>query len=169
MSKLTHAIKRELKEIGYVSLYFLLAFGSILFLKKLFLAEYGITLYPVSQVIIGALVVAKVVVILNHTSLGDRFRDSPPFVNILYRSGVYTLGVAMVGILERMFHMRHKADSLGEAFNMAYAEGDVHHFVATILCIGLAFVGFNLLEEVNEHLGSGGLSRLLFSKKNRAV
>ncbi len=164
MGKMTDTLKRELKEVGSATLYFLMTFSLILLLKKLFLAEYEISIYPLSQVIVGSLVVAKVVVILDHTSLGKGFENNAPYLKILYRSGVYTLAVAVVGVIERMFHLRHEADSVGEAFRMVYAGGNFHHFIATILCIGLAFVGYNLLAVVNEHLGDGGLGRLLFGK-----
>jgi hypothetical protein len=63
---LVHTVKHELKQVGLVTLYFLICFGIVLTLKKLFLADYQIRVYAISAAVIGALVAGKVAVLLDH-------------------------------------------------------------------------------------------------------
>ena len=46
-------VKHELKEVGIVTLYFLVCFGILLLLKKLFLAEYKVEFNALSAAVIG--------------------------------------------------------------------------------------------------------------------
>ena len=84
---LAQTVKRELKEVGLVTVYFLVCFGIMLFLKKLVLAEYDVEFYALWAVVVGALVAAKVVVILDKTRVGTRFDES------------HSVGVAAIGAL----------------------------------------------------------------------
>ena len=143
--------------------YFAASFFIILFLKKLFLAEYDISITGFSTAIIGALVVAKVVVILDATPLGNLFKNGPLFRNILYRSLLYSFFVGVVVFIERVFHVRHQVVGLKAALVSVVENRDMNHFWATIICIILVFIGYNLTTAINSHLGKGGLSRLLFS------
>jgi len=66
-------VKHELKEVGLVTLYFLSCFGIILTLRKLFLADYQIKVYALSAAVVGALMAAKIALLLGHTRAGTRF------------------------------------------------------------------------------------------------
>ena len=65
-------VKHELKEVGLVTLYFLSCFGIILTLRKLFLADYQIKVYALSAAVVGALMAAKIALLLGHTRAGTR-------------------------------------------------------------------------------------------------
>lgn len=65
-------VKQEAKEVGVGTLYFLIWFGIILTLKKLMLEAYPIEFYGFSTAVVGALIVAKVVVVLDKTQAGTR-------------------------------------------------------------------------------------------------
>lgn len=62
-------LAEELKPVGLVT-YFLPCFALVLTLKKLFVAQYAAEFYGVSASVIGALVVGKTVVLLDHTESG---------------------------------------------------------------------------------------------------
>ena len=83
-------IRKELREIGLATLYFLICFGFFLGLEKLLLGEYDVETSVLGAAVIGALVVAKVVVLLEKTSFGGRFRSGPLYVHALWRSLAYT-------------------------------------------------------------------------------
>ena len=58
-------VLKEAREIGLVTLYFLLCFSFFLVLKKLLLAQYQIEIKVLPTIVVGALIVAKVVVVLD--------------------------------------------------------------------------------------------------------
>jgi hypothetical protein len=69
-------VRHELREIGLVTVFFLLWFLTFLTLKKLVLAHYEIGVAVLGTAAISALVVAKVVVILDKTPMARGFRSS---------------------------------------------------------------------------------------------
>ena len=102
--KFIEFITSEFREVSRVTLYFLCCFLLIIALKKLFLMQYQIEFYGLSSAVVGALIVGKVVVVLDHTRAGDRFRNHQGYINVIYKSTVYTLVVLLVGLGERLFH-----------------------------------------------------------------
>jgi len=159
-------IKEEIRQIGIVSLYFLICLGTMLLLKKLLLAEYHIKFFGLSAAIIGALVVAKVVVILDHTPVSKRFQNRPLFVGVIYRSLVYSFFVGVVVLLEHTFHARQEAGSFTAGFKEVITHADGNHFWATFIVIFLSFIGYNVISAINDHLGEGELRRLFFSRRS---
>jgi hypothetical protein len=87
---LRYKIAEEIKQIGIVSLYFACCFGVMMVFKRLILAQYEIEFRGVTFAIIGALVVAKVVVILEKVSLGQWVRNRPVAVDVILRTLLYT-------------------------------------------------------------------------------
>jgi hypothetical protein len=157
-------IRHEVREIGLVTLYFLTCFLFFLSLKKLSLAQYDVEIKVFHQALIGALVVAKVVVLLEKTSFGSRFRSATPFVHVLWRSLCYTAIVFVVTLAERLFDLYRENSELPRALSELWAGRDIHHFLAFNICAGLSFLIYNCFSEVDRHLGEGGLRRLFFSR-----
>jgi putative effector of murein hydrolase len=77
------ALKRELKKLTGLFFFFLIGFGYILLVMKLLLREYSIDTYVLSKAIIGALIAAKSVAIMDVTPLFNRFEHLPRYINIL--------------------------------------------------------------------------------------
>ena len=99
-------LKDEIKDIGIAALYFGCWIGALLSLKSLILAEYKIAFHGSSVVVVGALILSKVVLVLEHVSLGAWVRARPAWVDVVLRTVVYTLGVAIVLFLEKGFEGR---------------------------------------------------------------
>lgn len=155
-------VGHEIKTVGLVSLYFLFCFGVILTLKKLFLADYHIEVYALSAAVIGALVAAKVVVILDHTRAGTRFDASRALVTaVLYKTLVY--GAAAFGVLfaEKLVHAYRASGELGGAMAAVWAQRDRNVILAKVICVGLTFAGYHLYIGIDRRLGEGTLRRLL--------
>lgn len=165
MSLLT-SVKHELKEIGLVTLYFMLCFAVILTLKKLFLAEYAIEFYALSAVIVAALVAGKVVVVLDHTPLGTLFDASQrPGLAALWRTLVYSLVAFLVLAAEKVFHAYRESGALGTAITEAWEARDRSLILAKVLCVGLSFLGYHLFVAADRRLGNGTLWRALWARK----
>ena len=83
MGKVKDFLLDELKTVLFVTGYFLSWFAVIGVLKSLTLAEYNISVAAMSGSIIGSLVIAKVVVILDATKAGERFAEHRALKHII--------------------------------------------------------------------------------------
>ncbi len=157
-------IRHEVREIGLVTLYFLACFLFFLGLKKLFLEEYSLEVTVFSTAVIGALVVAKVVVLLGNTSFGNRFHSGRLIVHVFWRSLVYTAVVFVVSLAERLFDLYRETSDLSALISKLWAGRDFDHFLAMNLCVGLSFLAYNSFSEIDRKLGEGGLRKLFFAR-----
>src|SRR5262245_10433928 len=158
-------VKHEVKEVGLITLYFLFCFGVALLLKKLFLADYDIKVYVVSSLVVGALVVAKVVAVLDQTRAGTRFDLTLPLgVVALYKTLIYTVAALVVLYLETVIDVYRESHSLRAAVLETWAHRDWNVLFAKVLCGGLAFAGYHFYAGLDRRLGTGTLRRLVMTR-----
>jgi len=163
-STLVGQLKHELRQIGLVTLYFFFCFGVVLTLMKLILADYQIEFYAMSATVVGALVVAKIVVVLDKTRAGTRFDATRPlWLSVLYKTVVYSLAAAAVLSLEKVFHAYRETGQLGQALTEVWMHRDRNVILAKVICIGLAFAGYHLYAGLDRRLGEGTLRRLVMT------
>lgn len=154
-------LKHELAALAEVGLYFTAWLGVLVVLKKLILEEYRIEFQGLSMALVGALVLSKVVLILENVSLEGLVRKRPAWVEVALRTALYTLGVAVVLVLERAFEGRHEHGGLAESLRWVLHHGDVIHVWVNTICLGGAILSYNVLWVVRRNLGEGGLVRML--------
>lgn len=163
--KILTTLKHEAREVGLVTLYFLLCFGFILTLKKLLLATYDIEFYAFSSAVVGALIVGKVVVVLDKTQAGTRFdRNHSLGAAALYKTMIYSLCTALVLVAEKLFHAYRESATLGEALMEVWLHQDRYIILAKVLCIGLAFMGYHLYAGIDRRLGEGTLRNMVLKR-----
>jgi hypothetical protein len=75
--------------MALAGLYVFLWIGLLVTVKKLVLAEYQIEFAGLSAALIGALVLAKVVLILEHVPLGLLTHNRPAWVEVMVRTVLY--------------------------------------------------------------------------------
>jgi hypothetical protein len=156
------AFKREIKRIGSLALFFLIGFSYILLIMKLFLKEYSINTYVLSKAIIGALVAAKSVAIMDVTPWVNRFQKSPRYLSILYKTFLYTLAVLILGILEHFLHAYHQTKSIIPAFKSFIESENFYQVLAVTLCISIVFLMHNIFKEIDNYFGKGNLRKFFF-------
>jgi hypothetical protein len=154
---------REIQEVALVTLYFALWIGVLVIIKQLILADYSIEFHGLSKALVGALILAKVVLILEHVSLGSWVRNRPALVDVLLRTVLYALGVFVVILLEKGFEGRHEHGGFVPSLLALFQSADVYHVVVNMIVISGALLGYNMLSVVRKHLGKGGLTRLFLS------
>jgi hypothetical protein len=158
-------LQHEAKEVGLVTLYFLLWFGFILTLKKLLLATYDIEFYAISSAVVGALIVGKVVVVLGKTRAGTKFdRTHSIGAAAFYKTMIYSLCTAFVLVAEKLFHAYRESPSVSEALMKVWIHQDRHILLAKVLCIGLAFLGYHLYAGLDRRLGEGKLRNMVLER-----
>lgn len=149
--------------MALAAFYFAIWIGVLVLLKELILAEYQIKFHGLSLALVGTLVLAKVVLVLEHVPLGTWIRSRPALVGVILRTVLYSLGVFIVLLLEKAFEGRHEYGGLGPSMIAVFQHADVHHVWANTICLSGALLGYNVLAVVRRHLGEGGLLQMLLS------
>jgi hypothetical protein len=156
------ALQREIKKLASLSLFFLVGFGYILLIMKLFLKEYDLNAYVFSKAIIGAIVAAKAVMIMDMTPWMNRFDQSARYIGVLYKTFVYTFAVLVLGFIEHFLHAFHKTKAIIPALQNMIASENFYHFLAVMLCVAVVFLIHNIFKEIDNYLGKGMLNRFFF-------
>lgn len=156
-------IMEEIRRIGVVALYFALCFGVMLLMKRLILAQYAIEFRGVTFAIVGALVVAKVVVLLEKVPLG--VHNQPVAVDVILRTLLYTTGVWIALLLEKAFEARHEHGGFRPSLMAVFDHRDIHHVWAATIGVGVALLGFVTFSVLKRRFGGHELKRLFVATR----
>jgi hypothetical protein len=150
------------------TLYFLVTFNLISLTSRLLVYDHD-WFDPTSVVIASttALVVAKVVLIVDRIRIIDKFRGAPLILPILYKSVFYSLVVLVVRFAERMVDFAIDSGGFGPGFQILLAQFSWHRFIAVHLFIFLCFLVYVAATELNALIGDGQLFRLFFRHRSR--
>ncbi len=162
------AIHHEIKKLGLLALFFALGFGYILIVMRLFMETFPIDGYIISKALVGALLAAKAVAIIDKTPLGNLFSESSRYLDLLYRTLLYTLLVMVFGVIERLVHAYWDTRSVEMAISTFLESARLNHFLGTILCVGVVFFIYNFLREINNYMGMGNLRKFFFTSPSES-
>jgi hypothetical protein len=156
-------LKKEIKVVALAAFYFATWIGVLIILKELVLAEYRIEFRGLSLAVVGALVLAKVVLVLEHVPFGAWIRTRPALLDVILRTVLYSLGMVVVLLLEKAFEGRHEHGGFVPSLVSVFRHAEIHHVWVNTICLSGALLGYNALSVVRRHLGEGGLLRLFLS------
>ena len=154
---LGQTLRREIKVVALTTFYFVVWFASLVLLKRLILAEYAIEFRGLWLALLGALVVAKVVLVMEHVSLGQWIKRHPAAIDVAVRTLLYSLGVFVVLLLEKAFEARHEEGGFGAALLHVFRHRDIPHVWANTIVVGCALLVFNVLAVLRRQLGEESL------------
>ena len=160
---ITQKLKHEIAAVITLTLYFGCWLGILVLLKYLLLAEYHIAFSGLSVALVGALVLAKVVLVLDHGSLGAWVRAQPAWVDVVLRTAMYAFGVFVLLLLEKAFEGRHEHDSFGASLVAVFQQANAIHVWLNTLCLSAALLSYNMLSVVRRRLGKGALLRMFLT------
>lgn len=156
-------IRHELRAVVFTTLYFAACFGLLMTLKTLVLAEYHLASQGVASALISALIVAKVVLVLENISLGSWIKRQPAWIDIVTRTLTYGMGVLAVLLLEKAFESRHEYGGFIPALRSVLHHAEIHHVYASSICVTLALLGFNAFSVLRRDIGLEQLRRAYLS------
>jgi hypothetical protein len=155
--------------MGVATLYFAIWIGALVVLKELILAEYDVDYRGLTSALVGALILAKVVLVLEHVPLGSWVRHQPAWVDVASRTVLYTVGVFIVIVLEKSFEGRHEHGGFLASMTAAFNDARLDHALANIICVAGALLSFNVITLISESLGEGGLKRIFVTPRKEAT
>lgn len=158
-----HKIRHEIAAIALTTAYFAAWFGMLLALKALLLAQHDIRFRSFSIALVAALVVAKVVLVLDHVKLPATLRRAPAFVEITLRTLVYAAGALALLVVEKAFEARHEFGGFTGALRSLSEHADINQMWATAIAVSGALLGFNVLSILRRQLGVRSLVGVMLS------
>ena len=124
--------------------------------------DYNIQFVGLSTALIGALIMAKVVLIMEYIEFGNWVKSKPPIVDILLRTLLYTLGVFVVMLLEKAFEARKEAGGFGNAISHVFDNRDIYKVWASTIVVSISLFWFNVYSIFKLYLKNNEISTLIF-------
>lgn len=162
MSTIRERIRNELRELIPVTLFFFVAFQLLALTKALILNQYGIRADVFVNATIGALIVAKVVLIADHFRIVNRYPDKPLIYNVAWKSAIYLVASIAVRYVEHLVHYWRESPDLGEANRRLFSEVSWPHFWAVQLWLALLLLLYTAFRELIRALGRERIMRIFF-------
>ncbi len=165
---LKQKIFHELKIYWINVLYLAIFFSVFTNYKRLVLAHYQIHYGDYGISIIKALVLAKVILIVDHLRYGKGFEDKPLMVPTLYKSIIFMICVAIFTIIEVIVRNLLAGNGLFGAPG-APTRHSLYEWAAGALVVFCAFIPFFAMRELSRVLGQGVIPELFFHRKPPAA
>jgi hypothetical protein len=167
-SSVPAAVMRQLirlvRELAPTVLFFFFAFLLIFLMFKLFAQQYSIEFSALSKAAVGALILGKVIPLLDRAGSGHSFRTHRRIVVIGVKIFIYGLLVSVLATSEKIFHGVRETGSLQGGLNSAIANANLYRLFGMVLLFSLVVGSYLLLQEIDRAMGKGALSRLLFAR-----
>lgn len=148
-------------------LFFFIALTVILALLKLFISQYSIEFYAFSRAAVGALILGKVVLLMDWAESGRRVSSYPRMVVIACKTLTYGMAVVALGMGERLIHSYRRTGDFRDAAIMVLANANLDRFLGCVLLISLVVSAYLAMEEVSRAMGEGALFALFFKPPQR--
>jgi hypothetical protein len=158
-------IKKEALDVGLITLYFFTCFAIFMVIKKLVLFEHKITFYGWSTALVGALIMGKVVFLIDKLPIHQWLKHLKPIYEILFKALVYTILVFVVSILEKSAHFWLENPLIGTWQTHLYGHGKGALMLAHSIYIYFCFIGFYFIHFLSEMFGREKIIKLLTSKR----
>ena len=115
MSKVWATVKHEFYEVLPPTIFFLVSFHIVVLDRALMLREYGLQLSALAGATVGALLVAKVVLIADKLPIINRFPEKPLIYNVVWKTVVYVGFSLLLHYLEHLVPLWWELGSFGPA------------------------------------------------------
>ena len=162
MKKLGTWLVREFREVLPPAIFFLIGFHLLSLTRSLMLREYGLHAAAAAGATVGALLVAKVVLIADSFAVINRFPERPLIYNVAWKTTIYVLASIVVHYLEHLVPLWWRLGDLGAANHRLMGEIVWPHFwVVQIWLLVLLFM-YCAMRELIRAIGPHEVRRMFF-------
>lgn len=155
-------LKHEIIEAVPPAIFFFIAFQVIAFTHALTQGEVGVALATFVKATIAALVVAKVVLIVDLLPIINRYPDKPLIYNVVWKTFIYVSAALLVRLLEELIPVIGTAGGVAAAFERLLDEVVWHHFWAVQIWLITLFAFYCALREIGRIIGRTEILRMFF-------
>ena len=160
--KIIQSIKQSYLHILPPALFFLMAFGLLFATRQLIAREYGLSMPGFGVAVVGALLVGKVMLILDKLPFVDKFPNKPLICNILWKSTIYFSASLLVRGLKQIVPLVLKGESWASAWEQFVTTTVWPEFWLIQMWLAVLFLVYCSLRELVRVIGRDQLISLFF-------
>ena len=149
-------------------LFFFIAILLISIVVKLLALQYEIHFYAFARAAIGAVVLGKVVLLMQMAEQKSGVSRHPRATVVAFKTIIYAAAVFLFEFGERLARAWYAAGGLREGFAMVKANANLDHFLALLILICTIVAMYLAMEEISHAMGEGALTRLFFKRSDAA-
>jgi len=165
MGKIVSTVVREIREVIPATIFFLLTFHLVAVTKTLILEEYGITPAGAATATIGALIVAKVILIADKLPFIDLFRNKPLAYSVIWKTMIFGVIVLLFRYVEELVPMVSKYGSVIRASQHLVQELSWPHFWALQILLLVSLLLYCSGTELIRTIGANEMMDMFFGWK----
>jgi hypothetical protein len=144
--------------------FFFIAMMLIAIVVKLFALQYEIHFYAFARAAIGALVLGKVILLMEMAERKSDPSRYPRAVVVAFKTAIYATAVFLFEFGERLVRGWFESGSLHGGLVRVWAESNLDHFLALLILSCMIIAMYLAMEEISHAMGEGALTRLFFGR-----
>jgi hypothetical protein len=162
MRTLWERLKHEFHEVLPPTIFFLIAFHIVVVDRRLMLRQYGLPLTSILGATVGALLVAKVVLLTDMLPFVNRFPDKPLAYNVAWKTAIYVTAALVVHYLEHLVPIWWRTGEFGSANRVLMSQVVWPHFWAIQLWLLVLLFVYCTLRELVRAIGREKFIEMFF-------
>ena len=158
-------LKKEVRELIPPTIFFMVSFGLLLCTQALVMRDYGIDLFDLGQAVIGALIVGKILLIVDAFPFVDRYPARPLIWNTLWKAVIYNIAAIFFRWLEALVPLWIHHGSFSAGNDALFAGIHWPHFWLIQLWLAVLFLVYCAGCELSRAVGRDKLIALFFGPR----
>jgi len=167
MSKVMAIVAREIREAVPALLFFLMVFHMILITKKVILEDYNITTTGTAIATVGALIVAKAILVVETLPIARLFSGRMLY-NILWKTLLFSAVSLLFRFVEELIPLIAKHNGLVTAATHLLEEVSWPHFWVLQMWLSASLLLYCLASELVRMIGAVKVKGMLLDSKTKA-
>ena len=151
--KLLKTMKHELLLVIPPTVFFFITFSLLALTQRLIMREYHVPLTGIGSALVGALIVGKVVLVVDNFRFVNRFPDKPLIYNVIWKTGIYLIATMLVRYLEHLTPFLSQYRNFAEAHGHLMTEVVWPHFWLVQMWLSVLFFVYCSLRELVRVIG----------------
>jgi hypothetical protein len=162
MKNIVHVIKHQLQEAVAPAVFFFIVFHLLVLTKTLILKAYAVTPTGVAVATLGALIVAKAIVMADKLPFINVFSGRPIFFSVLWKTVIYGVMGFIFRSIEELIPLLSKHEGFGSAFEHFFSEVSWPQFWALQMWLMVSLILYNSFTELDKYFGTGSMRKAFF-------
>jgi hypothetical protein len=169
MKKILGKLWEEFLKVLPPTIFFLIALTLLAIARALFLRSYGITTAGQLQIVIGALILGKSVLIADLMPFVNRYPDRPLIYNVAWKSLIYNLVALLIHYIERLLDYWKDFGGFIGANREMFEKMVWPHFWGVQIVLIMLIVPYSVAHEIARIVGPKRFRDVFFGPAGKAL